>query len=79
MQQFDFGMADGGMAFFHPVPGGRQHPAVPDGHRSDRNLSGCGGIARFVLPMCRKKIIYDRELLLKGLVILYENNRRDAK
>ena len=38
-----------------------------------------GGIARFVLPMCRKKIIYDRELLLKGLVILYENNRRDAK
>lgn len=38
-----------------------------------------GGIARFVLPMCRKTIIYDRELLLKGLVILYENNRRDTK
>lgn len=36
-----------------------------------------GGIARFILPMCRRKIIYDRNLLLKGLVILYENNRRD--
>ena len=38
-----------------------------------------GGIARFVLPMCRREIIYDRALLLKGLVILYENNRRDAR
>ena len=35
-----------------------------------------GGIARFVLPMCRREIIYDRNLLLKGLVVLYENNRR---
>ena len=38
-----------------------------------------GGIARFILPMCRRKIIYDRNLLLKGLVILYENNRRDNR
>ena len=29
--------------------------------------------------MCRRKIIYDRNLLLKGLVILYENNRRDNR
>ena len=36
-----------------------------------------GGIARFVLPMCRSEIIYDRDLLLKGLAILYENNRRE--
>ena len=36
-----------------------------------------GGIARFVLPMCRRKIEYDRDLLLKGLSILYENNRRE--
>lgn len=35
-----------------------------------------GGIARFVLPMCRREIIYDRDLLLKGLAALYENNRR---
>lgn len=36
-----------------------------------------GGIARFVLPMCRREIVYDRDLLLKGLATLYENNRRD--
>lgn len=35
-----------------------------------------GGIARFVLPLCRHEIRYDRDLLLKGLATLYENNRR---
>ncbi|MBP3313605.1 MAG: type III pantothenate kinase [Oscillospiraceae bacterium] len=35
-----------------------------------------GGIARYVIPMCRREILYDHDLLLKGLVILYENNRR---
>lgn len=34
-----------------------------------------GGVARFVLPMCHKEIIYDKDLLLKGLRILYENNK----
>ena len=36
-----------------------------------------GGIARFVIPMCRRKIIYDRNLLLKGLMFLYENNKKN--
>lgn len=35
-----------------------------------------GGIARFVLPMCRREMVYDKDLLLKGLRIIYENNRR---
>ena len=35
-----------------------------------------GGIARFVIPMCRRKIHYDKDLLLKGLLRLYENNKR---
>ena len=35
-----------------------------------------GGMARFVIPMCRREIIYDRDLLLKGLRILYDNNTR---
>lgn len=34
-----------------------------------------GGISKFVLPMCRRDIQYDRNLLLKGLVILYELNK----
>lgn len=36
-----------------------------------------GGIARFVIPMCRREIIYDKDLLLKGLGLLYENNRKN--
>ena len=35
-----------------------------------------GGIARFVVPLCRRKIIYDKDLLLKGLAALYRDNKR---
>ena len=35
-----------------------------------------GGIARVVLPMCRREIAYDRNLLLKGLAVLYQMNRK---
>lgn len=35
-----------------------------------------GGIAKFVLPMCRRNVIYDKDLLLKGLGILYAENTR---
>lgn len=34
-----------------------------------------GGIARYVLPLCKRKIQYDNDLLLKGLVVLYGLNR----
>ncbi len=33
-----------------------------------------GGLARFITPLCRHKIIYDDALLLKGLLILYRKN-----
>ena len=35
-----------------------------------------GGIAKFVIPMCKKKIIYDKDLLVKGLAALYRDNKR---
>ncbi|MBE6958299.1 MAG: type III pantothenate kinase [Ruminococcaceae bacterium] len=35
-----------------------------------------GGIAKFVVPMCRKEMIYDKDLLIKGLAILYRENKR---
>ncbi len=34
-----------------------------------------GGIARFVIPMCRNEMIYDRDLLIKGLAALYRDNK----
>ena len=36
-----------------------------------------GGIAKFILPMCRRSVIYDKDLLLKGLSILYAENSRN--
>lgn len=35
-----------------------------------------GGIAKFVVPMCRKPIIYDKDLIVKGLAALYRENKR---
>ena len=35
-----------------------------------------GGIARFVTPMCRTPMVYDKDLLLKGLVHLYNDNTK---
>ena len=34
-----------------------------------------GGIARFIIPMCKREMIYDKDLILKGLRIIYENNK----
>lgn len=34
-----------------------------------------GGIAKFVLPLCKKDIIYDKDLLIKGLTALYRDNK----
>ena len=35
-----------------------------------------GGIAKFVLPMCKTPIIYDKDLIIKGLAALYRENKR---
>lgn len=43
---------------------------------STAEVVATGGIAKFVLPMCSKPIIYDNDLLLKGLAVLYRENTR---
>lgn len=35
-----------------------------------------GGVAKFIIPMCRTDIVYDKDLLLKGLAMLYAENAR---
>lgn len=35
-----------------------------------------GGIAKFIVPLCRTPMIYDKDLLIKGLVTLYRENTR---
>lgn len=38
-----------------------------------------GGISRFVLPLCRREILYDGSLMLKGLRLLYRKNQPKEK
>ena len=35
-----------------------------------------GGIAKFVLPMCKTEVLYDKDLLTKGLAVLYRENTK---
>ena len=36
-----------------------------------------GGIAKFVVPLCKSEIIYDKDLIIKGLTALYRENKRN--
>lgn len=39
-------------------------------------LIATGGMAQFVVPLCKREIILEKDLLLKGLNILYKKNKR---
>lgn len=36
-----------------------------------------GGLAGLVTPLCKREIIYDNDLLLKGLMVIYSKNKRN--
>jgi type III pantothenate kinase len=36
-----------------------------------------GGIAKFIVPLCKTPIVYDKDLLIKGLVALYRDNKKN--
>ena len=44
------------------------------GHES--TIVVTGGMAQFITPLCRHKIILEKELLLKGLNIIYKKNKQ---
>ena len=35
-----------------------------------------GGLAKKIVPYCRRKVILDDNLLLKGLAVIYRKNRK---
>lgn len=43
------------------------------GHSS--TLIATGGMAQFITPLCRRKVILEKDLLLKGLNIIYKKNK----
>lgn len=36
-----------------------------------------GGLSELVVPLCKRRIIHDGDLLIKGLAIIYKKNRRN--
>lgn len=36
-----------------------------------------GGIAKFIVPLCKTPIVYDKDLLIKGLIALYRDNKKN--
>ena len=44
------------------------------GHQA--TLIATGGMAQFIIPLCKRDIILEKDLLLKGLNILYKKNKR---
>lgn len=44
------------------------------GHKA--TVIATGGMAQFVTPLCKRKIILEKDLLLKGLNILYKKNKK---
>ena len=39
-------------------------------------LIATGGLAQFVVPLCKHKILLEKDLLLKGLNIIYKKNKK---
>ena len=37
-----------------------------------------GGIAQFIVPLCRSQIHYEKNLILKGLAHIYRENTRTS-
>ena len=44
------------------------------GHKT--TIVATGGLARFITPLCKREIILERDLLLKGLNIIYKKNKK---
>ena len=36
-----------------------------------------GGLAKSIVPHCKRKVILDDDLLLKGLLAIYEKNQQE--
>jgi type III pantothenate kinase len=44
------------------------------GHSS--TIIATGGLAQFITPLCKRHIIVEKDLLLKGLYIIYQKNKK---
>lgn len=38
-----------------------------------------GGIAQFIIPLCKREILLEKDLIMRGLALIYKKNRRMKK
>ena len=43
---------------------------------SKATVVATGGLAKSIIPHCKREVILDEELMLKGLYIIYEKNKQ---
>ncbi|MGI6031165.1 MAG: type III pantothenate kinase [Eubacteriales bacterium] len=48
---------------------------IEDELRQPATTIATGGISQFIVPHCRRQVVYDADLLLKGLYLIYQKNR----
>ena len=52
---------------------------IEDTLKKEFTVIATGGLANCIIPYCRRKIILDENLLLKGLWLIYEKNKDSHK
>ena len=48
---------------------------IEEGRGQKTTVIATGGLAKKVIPHCKREIILDEDLLLKGLLVIYEKNK----
>ena len=48
---------------------------IGDEVKSELTIVATGGLSRSIIPYCRHDIILDDDLILKGLLIIYNKNK----
>lgn len=52
---------------------------LQDELEGEATVVATGGLAKKIVPYCKRKVILDDDLLLKGLAVIYRKNRRVQK
>ena len=52
------------------------YPILHVGRDGHGTVVATGGLAPYIMPCCKRKVIYDADLLFKGLALIWEKNKR---
>lgn len=52
---------------------------IEDEIKMTATVIATGGIAKHIIPYCKKEVVYDSNLMLKGLFLIYKKNEKATK